>query len=67
MTNDDLHLLMDAMDTAGFTQAERNNERLRRAALRLMIGFRDERFCDETEVEFGVMAPVNEDEGTLRR
>ncbi|MBB5546633.1 hypothetical protein [Paraburkholderia fungorum] len=67
MTNDELHLLMGAMDAAGFTQAERNNEPPRRAALRLMIGFRGERFCGDTEIEFGCLAPVNDDDGLQKQ
>lgn len=61
MTHSERLALLSFMDKAGFTQHECNNERLRCAALKLMIGFRDVRFCKDTEIEFGGRGPFLDD------
>ena len=58
--------LLREMTDAGFTEHERQNLRLTRAAERLLVRGRLYRFDDATEIECGVSGPFNDVEGIDR-
>lgn len=54
--------VLNEMESAGFTQHERNNFRIRNAAERLLCRGRLYQFTDDVEIEHGVSGPFNDDE-----
>lgn len=58
----DMHSILNEMEEAGFTQTERNNFRIREAAVRLLVRGRLYYSDDATEIECGVSGPFNDDE-----